>query len=138
MTQLQQRPHLLPLPSSTTSRRVVNGTPESHADQRSWYAARLALGRRMYAAGIDDGQLGQEIARLEQRTHRSGRNMSEAGPAAERDRLLVQLADLALEDDAPLPGAEGEYRRAREMQEVLYSRRPERRAATRLSSSSRR
>ena len=133
MTQLQQRPKLIPLPSPTTSRRVVNGTPKPLFDRQSWYAARLALGRRMYAAGIDDGQLGQQIARLEQQVHRRGRNMSEAEPAAERNRLLVQLAELALEDDAPLPGAEQEYRRAREMQEVLYPRHPERRATARFS-----
>jgi hypothetical protein len=62
----------------------------------------------MVAAGIDDGQLGAKIAALDQRTGR-----------VERDRLLLQLAAAALEDDGPLPGADAEYGRARQAQAAL-------------------
>jgi hypothetical protein len=62
----------------------------------------------MLAAGIDDGELGAKIAALDERTRR-----------AEREGLLAQLAAAALEDDAPLPGADAEYERARAAQAAL-------------------
>jgi hypothetical protein len=61
----------------------------------------------MFAAGIDDGELGAKIAALGQGTGR-----------VERERLLVQLA-AALEDDGPLPGADAEYGRARQARAAL-------------------
>ena len=38
---------------------------------------------------------------------------------AARSQLVLQLAAAALEDDAPLPGADAEYDRAREAQAAL-------------------
>lgn len=38
---------------------------------------------------------------------------------AARRQLVLQLAAAALEDDGPLPGADAEYRRARETQAAL-------------------
>jgi len=38
---------------------------------------------------------------------------------AARHQLVLQLAAAALEDDGPLPGADAEYRRAREAQAAL-------------------
>ena len=75
---------------------------------RAFADAQLLLGRRMVAAGIDDGELGAKIAALGERTRR-----------AEREELLVQLAAAALEDDGPLPGADAEYERARAAQAAL-------------------
>ncbi len=40
---------------------------------------------------------------------------------ASRRRLVRQLAAAALEDDGPLPGADAEYRKAREAQAALNS-----------------
>lgn len=86
----------------------------------SWHEARLALGKRMLAAGIDDGVLGAEIGELEQRiqTMRAMRG-STAALETTRTNLLLRLADLALEDDAPLPGAETEYHRALQVRAEL-------------------
>lgn len=85
--------------------------------ERAWHEARLTLGSRMYAAGIDDGVLGQQLARLDEQLRRAGRPVPDLEAA--RTALLLGLADLALEDDAPLPGAEAEYCRAREAQTRL-------------------
>ena len=38
---------------------------------------------------------------------------------AARRQLVLKLATAALEDDGPLPGADAEYRRAREAQAAL-------------------
>jgi hypothetical protein len=82
--------------------------------------AQTALGERMYAAGIDDGELGARISALDQQLH-----WAEAvgGPTqalkAARSQLILQLAAAALEEDGPLPGADSEYRRAREAQAAL-------------------
>jgi hypothetical protein len=56
-----------------------------------------------------DGELGAKIAALEERIR-----------SAEREKLLVQLAVAALEDDGPLPGADAEYIRARNAQAALH------------------
>jgi hypothetical protein len=77
---------------------------------RAFCHARMLLGRRMIAAGIDDGELGAKVAALDERTS-----------WAERDGLLAQLAAAALEEDAPLPGADAEYRRAREALTALQA-----------------
>lgn len=86
----------------------------------SWHEVRLALGKRMVAAGIDDGVLGAAIGELEQRirTMRALRGSTAALESA-RIELLLRLAELALADDAPLPGAETEYHRAREVRAAL-------------------
>jgi hypothetical protein len=75
--------------------------------------ARLTLGKRMYEAGIDDGETGAQIAALEQEIHA----VRYAGRLPEdleerRESLLIRLADAALEDDAPLPGADAEFAEA--------------------------
>jgi hypothetical protein len=77
-------------------------------------AARLALGTQMYSAGIDDGktylaikQLNQLLSALRLDPDRQNKLR------AERERLFLQLADEALQYDAPLPGAEREYGRVR-------------------------
>jgi hypothetical protein len=77
----------------------------------------------MYAAGLDDGQVGAQVAALD-------RHIRQAHPAttdlpglrAERRRLLARLAAAALEEDAPLPGAEAEYETARQAQAALVQR----------------
>jgi hypothetical protein len=87
---------------------------------RAFVEAQGALGERMYAAGIDDGELGARISALDERLR-----WAEAVPGstlalrAARHQLVLQLAAAALEDDGPLPGADAEYRRAREAQAAL-------------------
>jgi hypothetical protein len=82
--------------------------------------AQAALGERMYATGIDDGEHGAKINALDKRLYRA-----EAVGAftqslrAARRQLVLQLAAAALEDDGPLPGADAEYHRARETQAAL-------------------
>jgi hypothetical protein len=83
--------------------------------QRAFLSAKLALGERMYAAGIDDGRLGAFLAALDQRIRRAEATRLPLGPLlAQRRDLLLRLAAGALEEDAPLPGAQAEYERARE------------------------
>jgi len=88
--------------------------------RRAFAQARLVLGRRMYAAGIDDGWVGAQIASVDEQLAQARATGIATGPLEqERQRLLVRLADLALEDDAPLPGADAEYAAAREAQTCL-------------------
>lgn len=84
--------------------------------------AQAALGERMYAAGIDDGELGAKINALDEQLRRveSVGGSTQALKAARR-QLVLELAAAALEDDGPLPGADAEYRRAREAQAALDS-----------------
>jgi hypothetical protein len=71
--------------------------------EEAYRDARLTLGRRMFAAGIDDGETGAQIAAL----------IGESPEVwAQRNRLLIRLADASLEDDAPLPGADAEFQHA--------------------------
>jgi hypothetical protein len=91
----------------------------SQKSQKSLYQlqheARLALGRRMWTSGIDDGTIGVQIAALDAQTREKALPpVTFAAIEAARTALFLRLADLALEDDAPLPGAEAEFRRARE------------------------
>lgn len=82
--------------------------------------AQSALGERMYAVGIDDGKLGPRISALDEQLRRAEAvgGYTRALMAARR-QLVLQLAAAALEDDGPLPGADAEYRRAREAQAAL-------------------
>jgi len=101
---------------------TTGGAPSSHIRrlQRAFLAAELDLGERMYAAGIDDGFLGAQIAALWQRLRRAEAARLPLGPLlAQRRELLLQLAAAALEVEAPLPGAEAEYGRARTAQAAL-------------------
>ncbi len=82
--------------------------------------AKAALGERMYAAGIDDGELGARISAVEEQLRRpeaAGDSTQEL--LAARRQLILQLAAAALEDDAPLPGADAEYDKAREAEAAL-------------------
>ena len=82
--------------------------------------AQAALGERMYAAGIDDGELGAKISALDERLlWAEVAGSSTQALKATRRQLVLQLAAAALEDDGPLPGADAEYRRAREAQAAL-------------------
>lgn len=88
--------------------------------KRAFVDAQAVLGERMYAAGIDDGELGAKISVLNEKIRRA----EAAGDAAQallvgRSQLVLQLAAAALEDDGPLPGADAEYRKAREAEAAL-------------------
>jgi hypothetical protein len=74
----------------------------------------------MYSAGIDDGELGARISALNEKLRRAEAvgGSTQALKAARRP-VVLQLAAAALEDDGPLPGADSEYRRAREAQAAL-------------------
>jgi hypothetical protein len=78
----------------------------------------------MRASSIDDGLLGEQISELEAKIRfaKAARIATQSLEAA-RTALLVRLADLALEDDAPLPGADAEYRAAREAHVALMDAR---------------
>ena len=77
----------------------------------------------MYAAGIDDGQFGAQIAALDQHIRQGHAARVEVkGLQAERRTLLMRLAAAALEEDAPLPGADAEYEAARKAQAALAHR----------------
>src|ERR1019366_3899881 len=79
--------------------------------------AQAILGERMFATGIDDGEHGAKIIALDEQLRRAERfNGSTLALKVERRRIVLQLAAAALEDDGPLPGADAEYRRAREAQ----------------------
>lgn len=82
--------------------------------------AQAALGERMYAAGIDDGEHGAKINALDGRLHwAEAVGASTQALKATLRRLVLQLAAAALEDDGPLPGADAEYHRAREAQAAM-------------------
>jgi hypothetical protein len=78
--------------------------------EKSFREARLALGRRMFAAGIDDGETGEQIAALRDESPEAW---------ALRNRLFIRLAEAALEDDAPLPGADAEFEHALALKRTL-------------------
>ncbi len=87
---------------------------------RAFLEAQAALGERMYAAGIDDGELGAKISALDEQVRRvEAAGVSGQALRTARCRLVLQLAVAALEDDGPLPGADAEYHKAREAQAAL-------------------
>ncbi len=82
--------------------------------------AKLALGERMFAAGIDDGRIGAQTAAVDERIRQAHADQAASKALkAERRTLLLRLAEAALEEDAPLPGADAEYTRARVAQTAL-------------------
>jgi len=82
--------------------------------------ARIALGQRMFAAGIDDGETGAAIASIDEAIARNLVARAEAQDLrAERVLLFIRLADAALEDDAPLPGANEEFIEALDLKRAL-------------------
>jgi glycerol-3-phosphate dehydrogenase len=88
--------------------------------QRAFQKAQFALGDRMYRAGLDDGRTGALLAGVDRELRRGGLTPATVQNLnARRKQLLLQLAAAALEEEAPLPGADFEYRRAREAQAAL-------------------
>jgi len=101
----------------------VKGWWRRPSPSRAFEEALVALGERMYAAGIDDGHLGAQVAALDQQIRQGHPARVEVqGLKTERRKLLVPLAAAALEEDAPLPGADAEYETARKAQAALASR----------------
>jgi hypothetical protein len=95
---------------------VAGGAPSTFIKRlrRALLAAEIDLGERMYAVGIDDGALGAQVAALDRRVRLADTTRLPLGPLlAQRRELLLRLAAAALEVDAPLPGADAEYQRAR-------------------------
>ena len=83
-------------------------------------SAQTALGERMYAAGIDDGEHGVKIRALDEQLRRAEVfGGSTQALKSTRRELILRLAAAALEEDGPLPGADAEYERAREAQVAL-------------------
>jgi hypothetical protein len=88
--------------------------------RRAFVEAQSALGERMYAAGIDDGELGVKISALDEKLRQAEAVGAVTQPLKAARRLLaLQLAAAALEDDGPLPGGDTEYAKAREAQAAL-------------------
>jgi len=88
--------------------------------EREYRAARLALGRKMFAAGIDDGETCARIAATDQQLLQiniAGRPRELL--QARRSAFFLKLADAALEDDAPLPGADEEFAQALALKQAL-------------------
>jgi len=82
--------------------------------------ARLALGKKMFATGIDDGETSARIAATDQQllqVNLAGRPRELLH--ARRTALVLKLADVALEDDAPLPGADEEFAQALALKQAL-------------------
>jgi hypothetical protein len=76
--------------------------------------AQLALGRSMYAAGIDDGECGARIHTLDDEPGGAGDPApSDETPDGRRKPRLIRLAASALAEEGPLPGADVEYGAAR-------------------------
>jgi hypothetical protein len=82
--------------------------------------AQVRLGERMYLVGIDDGKRGAIIRALDEQILRAeSAGTSSSALKTTRRLLLMELASAALAEEGPLPGAEAEYRTAREVQRVL-------------------
>jgi hypothetical protein len=78
--------------------------------RRRFAFVQLALGKQMYRAGIDDGCSGAGIRKLNREIiERRSTGVAAHELYRQRDRLFRQLADAALENDAPLPGAQDEF-----------------------------
>lgn len=109
-------PHAPPVPTPTLFGRPLRWIAEVRDRRRvrlleeAYRDARLALGRRMFASGIDDGETGEQIAAVTGDT---------AEAWAGRNRLFIRLADAALEDDAPLPGADAEFEQAVQLKQAV-------------------
>jgi hypothetical protein len=67
----------------------------------------------MFAAGIDDGEHGAQITVADDTIRRAEAVKAPTRALrANRQQLLVRLAEAALEEEAPLPGADDEYDQA--------------------------
>ena len=101
----------------------VTGWWRRRSRSRAFEEALIALGERMYAAGIDDGQWVAQIAALDLQIRQvHSARVEVEGLKSERRTLLVGLAAASLEDNAPLPGADAEYETARKAQAALANR----------------
>jgi hypothetical protein len=92
--------------------------------KQSWalahYQARLDLGQSMYKAGIDNGQLCAQIHDLDERILRAATIQAPSKALKlQREKLILQLADTALAEEGPLPGADIEYQKARQAEAAL-------------------
>ena len=66
--------------------------------------AHLALGQKMYQAGIDDGQLGAQIRDLDERICRATATQAPSKALKlRREKLILQLADAALAEEGRIP-----------------------------------
>src|SRR5208337_4525187 len=85
---------------------IKYGTSLWHRQSLKWafLEAKCVLGERMYASGIHDGQLAAQIAHLDEiiRQAEAARG-SAIVLRADRKKLVLQLAEAALEEEAPLP-----------------------------------
>ena len=104
----------------TTWLRTAAARLRGRSLRRTFAAAQIALGERMYAVGLDDGETFDRLAEVESKLCRSAL----AGDPTrslkrKRDALLRRLADAALQDDAPLPGADPEFQLARAAKTAL-------------------
>jgi len=71
---------------------------------QAFYKARLALGEKMYQAGIDDGQLGAQIRDLDERICRATATQAPSKALKlQREKLILQLADAALAEEGRYP-----------------------------------
>jgi hypothetical protein len=87
---------------------------------QAFYKARLALGQKMYQAGIDDGQLGEQIRDLDECICRATATQAPSKALKlQQEKLILQLADAALAEEGPLPGADTEYQKARKAEAAL-------------------
>ena len=85
-----------------------------------FYQTRLALGQSMYRAGIDDGQLGVQIRDLDECIWRATATQAPCKALKlQQEKLILQLADAALAEEGPLPGADTEYQMARKAEAAL-------------------
>jgi len=89
---------------------------------QAFYEARLALGQKMYQAGIDDGQLGAQIRDLDERICRATATQAPSKALKlQQEKLILQLGDAALAEEGPLPGADAEYQAARKAEAALVA-----------------
>lgn len=92
------------------------GVWSKRSPAQALHDARLALGQRMFRAGIDDGQLGAQISALDDRINRATATQAPSKALKlQQEKLFLQLADAALAEEGPLPGAETEYQTARKL-----------------------
>jgi len=83
--------------------------------QRAVFDAQLALGEQMYAAGIDDGELGAQLAALDEKIRQAKvTSIPTRTLTAQRRKLVLQLAAAALVEEAPPPRGRCRIRKGEE------------------------
>jgi hypothetical protein len=113
--------------------RYLRAWRRRRVSRQAFSDAQLALGRRMYTAGIDDGECGARVHTLDNEL-RGAEPVKPSGdsPDGRRRNLLIRLAAAALAEEGPLPGADAECRATREAQAALRERDEELAAAKAL------